>query len=62
MELLIVPDTGFTPDDQNYVERRTLERTGRDNIDLTTTITTMDGLIYTRRGKFKLIVNETKTE
>lgn len=57
LELLIVPDKDFGQEDLHYIERCTLERLGRHNIDLTTTITTMDGLIYTRRGKFKLIVN-----
>lgn len=62
LELLIVPDEGFTTADRQYIEECTLERTGHDNIDLSTTITTLDGLVYTRRGKFKLIVNQTKKE
>lgn len=57
LELRIVPDKGFIPENAHYIEECTYNRVGRHNIDLTTTITTMEGLIYTRRGKFKLIVN-----
>ena len=58
LEVRIVPDEGFTEKDKQFVTDATLERCGKDNILLTTTVCTMDDLEYTRRGKFRLIVNK----
>ncbi len=58
LEVRIVPDEGFTEHDKQFVINATLERCGRDNIDLNPIICTMNDLEYTSRGKFRLIVNK----
>lgn len=55
--VLIVPDEGFTLNDREYVKMETLKRVGYDNMDIDTKVVGFDDLIYSRRGKFKLIVN-----
>lgn len=57
LEARIVPDDGFTDADLEFVRKKTLERVGEDNIDLTVRICGLDEMILTSRGKFKLIVN-----
>lgn len=56
--ILIVPDNGFNSKDKEYVIEETLNRIGKDNMDILTRIVDMNQLYYTKRGKFKLIVNK----
>ena len=58
LEVRIVPDEGFKDYDKQFVIDATLERCGRNNINLTATICSIDDLEYTRRGKFRLIINK----
>lgn len=58
LKVLIVPDDGFAERDKKYVEDETLKRVGYGNIDMETNIVTMDKLVYTKRGKFELIVSK----
>ena len=58
LEVRIVPDKGFTESDKQFVIDTTLERFGKDNINLKATICTMEDLEYTSRGKFRLIINK----
>ena len=60
LEVRIVPEEGFTELDKQFVIDATLERCGNDNIDLKATICKMKDLEYSKRGKFRLIVNKTK--
>ena len=60
LEILIVPDSGFTDKDLNYVIQETIKKVGTDNMDITTKTVEYKDLIYTSRGKFKLIVNLNK--
>lgn len=53
----IVPDDGFTKKDESYVVKETEKRVGSGNMDITVKLITMKELIYSKRGKFKLIVN-----
>lgn len=59
LEVRIVPADGFTESDKKFVVDATLERCGKDNIDITATMCTMKDLEYSKRGKFRLIVNKT---
>ena len=52
----IVPDSGFTELDRIFVYNETEKKVGKGNMDIDTKCVTMDQLIYSRRGKFKLIV------
>ncbi len=54
----IVPDSGFTEEDRLFVEEETLKRVGKGNMEVEAKTVSMEELIYTRRGKFKLIVNK----
>lgn len=57
VSVLIVPDDKFTEKDLLFVKEATLERVGLDNLDIEVKTVSWDKLIYTSRGKFKLIVN-----
>ena len=57
LEIRIAPDEGFTEKDRNFVVEETLKRCGHGNMDITTKVCSMDEMIYSKRGKFKLIVN-----
>lgn len=54
----IVPDSLFSRNDELDVIRKTQERVGEYNMDIETEITSIENLIYTNRGKYKLIVNQ----
>lgn len=41
----------------DFVVEETLKRSGYGNMDITTKVCSMDEMIYSKRGKFKLIVN-----
>lgn len=53
----IVPDEGFTEKDRLYIEEETRKRVGEGNMDIETKLVNLEQLVYSRRGKFKLIVN-----
>lgn len=55
----IVPDENFTEADAYFVKNETLKRVGFDNMEVSTKIVAIEDLIYTQRGKFKLIVRKT---
>lgn len=54
----IVPDENFTEADAYFVKNETLKRVGFDNMEVSTKIVGIEDLIYTQRGKFKLIVRK----
>ena len=43
--------------DFDFVVEETLKRCGYGNMDITTKVCSMDEMVYSKRGKFKLIVN-----
>lgn len=55
--ICIVPDDGFTEQDRLFVVNETRKRVGDGNMDIETRLVTIEQLVYSRRGKFKLIVN-----
>lgn len=57
LEIRIAPDEGFSNKDVDFVVEETLKRCGHGNMDITTKVCSMDEMIYSKRGKFKLIVN-----
>lgn len=59
IEIRIVPDYGFTDKDRLYVIHETERKVGYKNIDIEIVIVPYEKLIYSSRGKFKLIVNQT---
>lgn len=56
----IVPDDDFTEEDRLFVKEETLKRVGMGNMEVEAKAVSMEELIYTHRGKFKLIVNRLK--
>lgn len=57
LEIRIAPDDNFTNKDVEFVVEETLKRCGHGNMDITTKVCSMDKMVYSKRGKFKLIVN-----
>ena len=57
VQILVVPDKGFTEQDALFIKDATLERVGHDNLDIELKFVCAEDLIYTKRGKFRLIVN-----
>lgn len=57
LEIRIAPDEGFNDKDKEFVIEETLKRCGHGNMDITTKVCSMDEMVYSKRGKFKLIVN-----
>lgn len=55
--VLIVPDINYTEQDLLFVKEATQKRVGKGNLDIIVRIVSWDELIYSSRGKFKLIVN-----
>lgn len=55
--VLIVPDDNFSEKDQRFVKEATQKRVGKNNLDIEVKTVSWDKLIYSSRGKFKLIVN-----
>lgn len=55
--ILIVPDDEFSEDDRLFVIKETELKVGLGNLDIETLVVPIEKLIYSRRGKFKLIVN-----
>lgn len=56
--VLIVPDEGFTDQDKDFVLEETIKRVGENNMDIEVKLAELTNLRMTRRGKFRLIVNE----
>lgn len=56
--VLIVPDEGFTEKDSLLVYEETARRVGTDNMEITIRVVPFESLVYSCRGKFKLIVNQ----
>lgn len=46
----------------DFVVEETLKRCGYGNMDITTKVCSMDEMVYSKRGKFKLIVNNLQTK
>lgn len=62
LEIRIAPDEGFTDKDRNFVVRETQKRCGQYNMDITTLVCPIEDMIYSKRGKFKLIVNNIRKD
>lgn len=60
--ILIVPDDGFTDNDKEFVVDETIKRVGENNMDIDVKLAKLDELRLTKRGKFRLIVNEIPKE
>lgn len=64
--ILIVPDDGFTDKDKGFVLDETIKRVGENNMDnnmdIEVKLAKLDELRLTKRGKFRLIVNEIPKE
>lgn len=60
--ILIVPDDGFSDIDKEFVVDETIKRVGENNMDIDVKLTKLDELKLTKRGKFRLIVNEIPKE
>lgn len=60
--ILIVPDDGFTDKDKEFVVDETIKRVGENNMDIEVKLAKLDELRLTKRGKFRLIVNEISKE
>lgn len=60
--ILIVPDDGFTDKDKEFVVDETIKRVGENNMDIDVKLAKLDELRLTKRGKFRLIVNEIPKE
>lgn len=52
----IVPDDACIQKDIDYVLTETVRKVGKDNMDITVKCIKPEDLIYSSRGKFKLIV------
>lgn len=57
LEIRIAPDVEFNGKDKKFVIEETLKRCGHGNMDITTKVCSIDEMVYSKRGKFKLIVN-----
>lgn len=55
--VLIVPEVGFNNDDERYIVDALESRVGKGNLDIIVKIGTESDLIYTKRGKFKYLIN-----
>lgn len=56
LTIRVVPESGFGESDERRIVASLAERIGRGNMDVTIEKTTLDGLIYSKRGKFKYII------
>ena len=56
--ILIVPDDGFTDKDKEFVVDETIKRVGENNMDIEVKLAELADLRLSKRGKFRLIVNE----
>ena len=60
--ILIVPDDGFTDKDKEFVVDETIKRVGENNMNIDVKLAKLEELRLTKRGKFRLIVNEIPKE
>lgn len=56
--ILIVSDDGFTVKDKEFVVNETIKRVGENNMDIEVKLAELADLRLSKRGKFRLIVNE----
>ena len=57
IKILIVPESNFTEKDQDKILSAFWNRVGKDNMDVEVVKTSMEDLVYSKRGKFKYIIN-----
>lgn len=57
LTIKIVPEQSFDKKNEEEIVSSLEERTGKNNLDIVFEITSIDGLIYSSRGKFKYIIN-----
>lgn len=57
LTIKIVPEQSFYKKDEEEIISSLEERIGKNNLDIIFEITSVDGLIYSSRGKFKYIIN-----
>lgn len=57
LQMKIVPDKDFRQADEEAIVASLAERVGADNMDITFEKTTMEGLVYSKSGKFSYIIN-----
>ena len=58
LNIRIVPDAGFEESDKNHIEQNVKNRIGGNNIDFIISIISEKDIIYTKRGKFKYLINK----
>lgn len=58
VKINIAPDNEFTKLDEKYIINSTLERCGKDNIDIQTILCPIEKMEYSKTGKFRLIINK----
>lgn len=54
----IVPENGFCENDKIAIEQNMLNRIGENNINYQIELITEQEILYTKRGKFKFVVNQ----
>lgn len=60
--ILVVPNIDFCDADKKLIENETIKRVGENNIDIEVKLAKLEELRLTKRGKFRLIVNEIPKE
>ena len=60
LEIRVVAGEGFTDKDIKYIVDETLKRCGYNNMDISVKVCSINDMIYSKRGKFQLIVNKIK--
>ena len=60
LEIRVVAGVGFTDKDIKYIVDETLKRCGYNNMDISVKVCSINDMIYSKRGKFQLIVNKIK--
>lgn len=57
IKILIVPESNFTEKDRDKILSAFWDRVGKNNMDVEVVKTSMEDLVYSKRGKFKYIIN-----
>lgn len=57
LEIHIVPDSDFNREDIKQVEQNLINRVGPGNIEYEIKLITENDIVYTKRGKYKFIIN-----
>lgn len=60
--ILVVPNIDFCDADKKLIENETIKRVGVNNMDIEVKLAKLEELRLTKRGKFRLIVNEMPKE